>query len=410
MVLILAVLVAVGVLVPIHFTVSVPGHIEPVQTIRVTAAESGRALEVRKPGPVQEGDCLFRLDDESDQRRLRDVQAQVAALRERLALETRILADQKSAWSLELAVVRAERDGVAEQLRQAQGKTRELAAQVKAKSLAQGEVDAELAESEYGILRKLAAELSVPAMELAQGKARASKATLQVEEAKLAEKQRVLAEENQIERLRQQLRGCDAREKQILGRTQDERPMAEVNYRILQLEAEAAELSSVIRHKVCIAPSAGEWGGLGFVPGEYVTQGALVGVVRAGDGLLFVGQAAGSDFAWLKPGAVAHLRLQAYPFMKYGSLPGRLAEMEAYTEGEVPSFVVRLAVDAKEARFLPSSGLVGEARIVVFHGSLLNYLLAEPPTVRRPRLHPVADGNRFTEWLKRLDGSSPEGE
>jgi hypothetical protein len=102
--------------------------------------------------------------------------------------------------------------------------------------------------------------------------------------------------------------------------------------------------------------------------------------------------------------------MQAYPFMKYGSLLARLAEMETRTEGETPAFVVKLAVDAKEARFVPASGLVGEARIEVFYGSLLNYLLAEPPTVRKPRLHPVGKGNRFTEWLKRLDRTSPQAE
>ena len=404
MLLVLAALVAVAVLVPIRFTVSVPGAVQPVRTWRVTAAESGLAVEIRAEGPVKKGDCLYRLDDGSDRRRLAEVEAQMGVLGERLDLERKAMANQEVAWGLEAEVLRAERAETAGILAQATGEeARMMAAEIAARSLAQNVVDAELAASEYAILRKLAADLSVPAMEMAQGEARAKKAALQVERAKLEEQRRVLGEEHDIARLRMQLGKHDAREKQILGHQQDARALAEVAYRIAQLQAECAELEGVIRRKTCAADCDGDWGGLPFVPGEYVAQGALVGVLRSTAGLLFVGEAKSMDYAWLTDGAVARLRLQAYPFLKYGSLPATITGLEATADGEQPRFVVKLALDDAKGNYLPTVGLAGVAHVVVFRGSLVNYLMAEPPSVREPRFKPLGAKNRLSEWLKSLE-------
>ncbi|MDX9980735.1 MAG: hypothetical protein RBU25_11990 [Lentisphaeria bacterium] len=403
MLFLLAVLAAVAVLVPIRFTVSVPGAIRPPNVWRVTAAESGVAMLVRPAGPVAKGDCLFQLDDGTPRRRLAEVEAQLDLLDRRLVLERGALDQQTLAWELERAVVKTEIAATATALAQVEGEARQLAADVAAKSLAENRVDAELAASELDILRRLAAELSVPAMELAQGEARARKTALQVERARIQEQARVLAEEHAIARLREQLAREQARDRQIEGRRLDERPLAEIEFRILQLQTEKADLEQTIRHKTCLAEADGEWGGLAFVAGEYVPLGAQIGVLRQTRGMIFEGEATAFDYVWLAPQAEASLRLQAYPFLRYGTLPATVTELEARTEEAVPRFLVKLAIDEENARFQPSHGLVGEAQVVVFHGSLANYLLAEPPSVRQPYLKPIGFGQRFTDWLKKLE-------
>lgn len=403
MLFLLLVLGAVALLVPVRFTVSVPGVIRPLRVWRVTAAESGVATFVREAGPVASGDRLFQLDDGTARRRLAEVGAQLELLDRRLALEREGLDHQALAWELEQAVVQADIAVTATALAQAEGELRELAAAVAEKSQAESRIDAELAASEYEILRRLAAELSVPAMELAQGQARAGKTGLQVERVEIQERARVLAEEHDIARLRGQLAREQARERQIQGRRLDERPLAEIEFRILQLRAEQAELEQVIRRKTGVAEAAGEWGGLAFVAGEYVPLGAQVGVLRQTDGMVFEGEAKASDYVWLAPQAEARLRLQAYPFLRYGTLPATVTELEARTEEGMPRFVVKLAIDEEAARFQPSHGLVGEAQVVVFRGSLVNYLLAEPPTVHAPHFEPIGFGRGLTDWLKQLE-------
>ncbi len=364
--------------VPVNFTATVPGILRPARRIRVTAAAGGEALEVRLPGPVDAGDLLFRLDADSEKRRIGDIDGELALLEKRLAHERERLQSEASARRLELELLAVRRREIENTVDEWTGQRAETEDALQDNLAAQTDTDRELAAAEYGILKKLAAELSVPAMELARGKASAARSALQVEQKALEATRLRLQRQAEVKRLSLSLERLAVEKRQAEHRFDDRRPILELEQSILLLTAERRELNRAVARKTMVAPWPGFWGDNKAATGEYIRTGDPVGVLSDTKNLVFVGRASEERFTWLRRGQAAKLRIHAFPYLKYGRLPARVIRLETRPNEVPPAFLAELIPAGDDLGFRPAAGQRGRADIVVFRGTFLNYLLADP--------------------------------
>ena len=377
--MVFVVIVVVAAIVPIGFTVSVPGVLEPSRRVRVTAAHDGLALEVHPPGRVEAGALLLRQKHGSEDRAIGRLTAEIAKLRERLGHEAERHQATKAGWGVEAALIELEKQSVADRLHFAGETLPPLDERIYRKEIGQSELRRDLARDEYEIVEKLAAEQSVPLQEVARGRTAAATAKLLVEQQSVDyEKNRMLSAQV-VESLQVQDQRQTLHEKALGTRMLDQHTVLELQREIARLEGEIGELRIDVEQKELRAPWAGEWVTHTVEAGEYVTTGYLVGLLHDTSKLVFVGSVRETQFPWVRIGQPARLRLAAFPYLKYGRLDARVVHTEPAppAPGAPVSFRVELEIQ-EGGPFEPRSGLSGMGDVIVFRGTLLEYLLAEP--------------------------------
>lgn len=98
------------------------------------------------------------------------------------------------------------------------------------------------------------------------------------------------------------------------------------------------------------APRAGELTNLVFnTPGQAVGQGTAVATVVPDDvRLIVVATLPNKDIGRVSEGVVARIKVDAYPFRQYGTIPGRVDRV--FPKPDKPEFVVHLSLDRNTIR------------------------------------------------------------
>lgn len=79
-------------------------------------------------------------------------------------------------------------------------------------------------------------------------------------------------------------------------------------------------------------------------PGQLVERGARVGTfVPSGGTLIAIVYIANKDVAMVKPGIGVNLKVEAYPYRQYGTVPGKV--LSAFPVPDKPQFTVRVALE-----------------------------------------------------------------
>jgi len=391
MLAVLAAAAGVACLVPVRFTVSAPGRVEPARRIRVTAARNGLLLYVREPGPVRAGEVLFRQSTDTEDRRIRFLERRLRLLQDLLDEEEKRLERLQKQREINLAAAKREQALAERMLAQTRDEVHPLEEKLDALARQEKQEREALARKELEVLEKLAKEQSVPAQEVVRGRTAAAVAALQKESAE------VRAEVARLERQRAvaELEAALQREKDRLERLAldepDRRAWFQVRQQIETLSEQLADVRDDLDAKEIRAPWDGQWLAREMQPGEYAAQGRAIGILADASSLRFSGLVREAQARWLRSGLSAKLRLRAYPYIRYGRIPARLFHFEpvgmraSETGGGYPSpgaegaYRVELKiVPGAKSRFRVLPGMVGQADIIVFRGTLLQYLLAEP--------------------------------
>lgn len=329
--------------VGVHVT-SVSGRVEAKEPVHVLRAEvDGRIVAVHAAlgQEVAAGDILYEIDDREPEIRRTEAEARVAALAaERAVLEAAVAAANAARSSGEDVLQAA-------------------LAEAKAKS-SQARIELAQAEREVTRISRLGAE-AIGLQELERLKTAAASRRAEVGAAQaLAE--RLAAEEARdasdrttaLERMRQEL-----------ARLEADKATAEA-------DARAAEVARE-RRKVRV-PVAGR---LGDVPtlraGDYVTSGQELGaVVPRGDLHAVAFFQAERALGWVRPGAPARLRLDAFPWTWFGQIEATVSEVALEPKGGL----VRVELELARGATVPlGHGLTGAVEVEVEETTPLALLL-----------------------------------
>ncbi len=401
--LVVLTIAAVAVFVPIRFTTAAAGRIVPKHRVRVTTARSGLVVYLRDPGPVKKDDVLLRQSTAAEERRMRALGDMLAFLEQEL--RNRIAAGEaaRQAARLEVEIARVTRTRAQEAFDVAQKKLPGIELGIESRQLDRRKRQLSLAEKEYAILEKLAKQQSVPRQEVVRGETAAATARLQVEETELVQKKNALLRADQLKGLRAALRKQELLVEKLAAVVPDETSVLDVRRRMREIKLEIEDIRADMDAKALRAPDDGEWDGLQVTALEYAPQGTLVGVFTDPVRLKFVALLRSEQAPWVRRGQRALIRLEAFPYLKYGRIEATVANfgpMLVVSGTTTPSaYRVELDLDADTQPYTPLPGLTGRADIQVFRGTLLEYLLAEPEQVRGPKAK-QRPSNRLLRLLK----------
>ncbi len=154
--------------------------------------------------------------------------------------------------------------------------------------------------------------------------------------------------------------------------------LASLAAEIADQEALLAALREQLRRSLVTSPAAGTVSapGLRDLPGRHVNSGDELLRLVTGGTREFLGIVPDEGRAHVRPGQVARIRLDAWPWMIHGVLPGRVLTVGEVRRGS-GGFPVRIAIDTGRAPGPLCDGMAGEARIVVRERVSLGRLLLE---------------------------------
>lgn len=340
--------------VGVHLT-SVAGRIEAREPVNVLRAEvDGRLVAVHAAlgQPVRVGDVLYEIDD-----------AEAAIRRAEAAARIEAIIAEREVLMAALAAANQARDGGQDVLLAALAEARAQLAQARA-ALTQ-------AEREVTRLGGLVQQGGISPQELERARVAASLRRAEIGAAQAladrlsAESARDTSDRTAaVERMRQEHLRLEA-----------EQATAEADQRSAELARE--------RRRVRV-PIAGRVGELPLLrPGDYVQTGQALGTIVP-DGDLHVVAFFGADRAlgWIRPGASARVRLDAFPWTWFGQVSATVEDVAL--EPKDGLLRVELALADGPADVPLGHGLTGEVEIEIEQASPLSLLLRAAGRQTRP--------------------------
>ena len=226
------------------------------------------------------------------------------------------------------------------------------------------EKDLEAKQQEFKYFEVLASRRALPRSNV-NG---ARDAVIQAESSLVAERQRIGQLELDI--VRTELQSAEMRSDLVRKKTEYETALEQavigydqalvgLNGMLAQLEQEQArtearvaelrakiELQNVqLKELQIYSPADGVLSELRYTtPGQFVERGARIGsFVPSNVKPIMVATVQNKDIAAVKPGTLAHVKVDAYPYRQYGTIPAKV--LSAYPVPEKPEFKVRLQLD-----------------------------------------------------------------
>lgn len=155
---------------------------------------------------------------------------------------------------------------------------------------------------------------------------------------------------------------------------------ARAEARVAELRAKMDLQNAQLKEMQITSPADGVLSELRYTtPGQLVERGGRIGsFVPSKVKPIMVATVANKDVAALKPGTEARVKIDAYPYRQYGTVPAKV--LGAFPVPEKPEFKVRLQLDRHTVKVrgeeVPlSSGLTAEVDILTRKTSLLRMVL-----------------------------------
>lgn len=347
--------------VGVHVT-SITGRVEARESVNILRAEvDGRLVAVHATlgQTVAVGDVLYEMDGAEPEIR----RSEAAARRAALAAEREVL----------LAAVNA-----ANQAKDT-GQDVLFAALAEARAqLARARAGLSQAEREVTRLSGLAAGGGVPSQDVERARTAVSlgKGEVGVAQALSDKLSAVEARETSdrtaaVERMRQELSRLDA-----------DQAAADADRRSAEVASE--------RRRVRV-PIAGRLGELPLLrPGDYVQPGQALGTIVPSGALHVVAYfAADRALGWVRPGAPARLRLDAFPWTWFGQVEASVEDVALEPKDGLLRVELALAKDVR-ADLPLAHGLTGQVEIQVEQASPLALLLRAAGRQTAPEVGPTA--------------------
>lgn len=336
---VIAALVLTGLFYPVENVVVASGQVIPsdrVQTVQHLEGGIVSAVHVREGQTVTQGQPLLEIDLGSNSLNLEQLTARKAtaqAVKTRLIAESQGKALQASDFPSELEprIVQAEMGAFASRTLEHQGSMASAQAQqlqargdvAQAQARIQGlETSLRLHQEEAAISKQLAAEQLIGQLEVIDKQ----RALEQVRTDLAAARQALVSNHAKVEQAQAKLQ-----ETQGAFRRRASEELAQTERELLSLTEDLARAQSQRTRTAVLAPTDGVVKGLrssgaGWVvkPGE-----AILEIVPDKDEVIVEARLSPADRGYVRPGQSTKVKISAYDFLRYGSVPGQVTLVAA---------------------------------------------------------------------------------
>ena len=372
---VLLLLVAVSLfvsIVPIEFTVSAHGRVEPSRVLRVAFPAGGRIVLLAR-GPVRKGRLIAALDTSAAKSALASLARRAGLLRKEMDLERKALAAGGRELGLRIAQADQDLKHLEETLSVEKGKLADVSLQIVKLQQEEKALTAVLRRSEEAVLSSLISQGLVTKMEMALSKHRSDLARLEAAQIKLQVDREKLARQLRVGDLAARKTGKESELSILKIRPQGGRGLLGLERQLEEIKAQAERVSQTIADKRILAPFDGQ---------ILITLASVGEVASAGQNLLLLadesslvfratcGQSLRSDLAVRQK---AKVRIENYPHLAFGYVPAALDEIQTrISHTEAPAYVLRFSLGKPPFRIV--TGLAGTADVTIFRGTVARYL------------------------------------
>ncbi len=189
-----------------------------------------------------------------------------------------------------------------------------------------------------------------------------------------------------LSKLREELATNEEQLRQLRAARVDAAQILEKQNRVAQLESDITALELALKHTTITAPTSGIIATLDVRSAGAVVQAGqkVATIVPEGTRLVAEAQVPNKDIAFIQAGLPVRLKLDAFPFQDYGSVPGMIIEVspDAQADPQLGSFYKvtiapqknSIVAKGKEVPLRP--GMTLTAEIITERKSILNLILA----------------------------------
>lgn len=359
--------------VPMRFTTTAHGQIEPGRVLRVAFPVAGHLSAIADGGEVEKGQVIAALDTAPEEAALASLAGQIELLREQADLERRAMA--AGGRQLELDISRAEKrlEHIENQLEAERGRLAELNLEILKSQQREKSLTAQLRRSEEAVLASLIGQGLVTEMEMALSRHRAELAELEAAQLEMEVERTRLGHELRLGELVTQKATTEAEIARLKASPPGGRALLELERRLAELTAEVERAEQSIEAKRIRAPFDGRILAVEAAEDAFVTAGQAVAALADDSEMVFRGSVGQDAIGDVSVGQEARVRIAIYPYLRFGYVEAKVQKYETRLSAGGPA-VYPVTFELDEAPFRLSPGLAGSADITVYHGTILNYL------------------------------------
>ena len=359
--------------VPMRFTTTAHGQIEPGRVLRVAFPTSGHLVAIADGGEVERGQVIAALDAAPEEAALASLAEQIELLREQADLERRAMA--AGGRQLELDISRAEKrlEHIENQLEMEKGRLAELNLEILRSQQREKSLTAELRRSEEAVLASLIGQGLVTEMEMALSRHRAELAELEAAQLEMEVERTRLGHELRTGELETQQATTEDEIARLKASPPGGRTLIELERRLAELAAEVERMEQSIEAKRIRAPFDGRILAVEAAQDAFVAAGQTVAALADDSEMVFRGSVGQDAIGDVYIGQEARIRLDIYPYLSFGYVQATVQKHETRLAPGNPA-VYPITFEIAKAPFLLTPGLTGSADITIYHGTILSYM------------------------------------
>ena len=360
------------VFVPMDFYSTANGRIVPARSMKVSFPENGIVDFIRQETNFEKGDILARQNTEYEGKMLAVLKSERETLESELAAQTQRSEIDRRKWEVELKKSTLTLEEFTQTIPMQQEQFESF--NTMSDSLhAQKKLDEELKKQEAEIIEILYKKQVVAKLDFIKVLHDKKIAEIMSEQAESQNVERIFNYKIELRKLALGQKVNEMEKGLLETPPPPDSAQFAIKFNIQKLDLEILALEEKIRNKTFYAPFPGVVLLTSARKGESLVSGEPAMEIAEKSHMIFsaiIGQDQRSD---VKIGQNAEIYLDNYPSMIFGCLKGSLTDIQTNLSAFSTGYKLEVSMDIPFDKYPP--GLSGKAKIIIFHGTVLKYVL-----------------------------------
>ena len=354
-------------LVPMNFYIRANGRLEPASTLQVAFPEEG-VVNFLAPGKkFSKGDILAKLRADYEKKQLAELLEQKKLLQSELKIQIQKWELEREKFQVALQEIKQRIPMQAEQFKMFSTISRSLHTQKK--------LDEALKKQEAIIFESLFKRQLVAKIDFLKVLHDKKVAEIMSEQAKVQMEGKLFDYKIELGKLGEELKIRRLEKAYLESPLPPDTERLQLQLAIRKLDSEIAAIKEKISKRTFSAPYSGVIMRYCTNSGEFAVKGSTVMEIAESSKMVFTALIDQSTRSDIETGQKAEIYLDNYPFLRYGYLDGTLNDIQTSLAEPGAKYLIRFSMPITFDRFPP--GLSGQVKIIIYHGTLLNYLLRD---------------------------------
>lgn len=362
-------------IVPMNFYATAEGKLEPAGILRVSFPEDGRIDFLNAGENFEKGDMLARQDSKAEENLLASLKKQKELLESQLNAQKKRFEMEKKLRQAELEKSILSLERIKQEIPMQQGQL-DMFTTISESLHTQKKLDEELKKQEADIFESLYKKQLIAKVDFLKVLHDKKIAEIMSEQAKAQTAEKLFDYKIELGKL-----VCEEKMRELEKACLEEAlpPDAEqsrLEIALKNIEDQIMSVSEKIKNRAFYAPYQGAVLRYFANTGEFAGRGEPVMEIGGDNSkMLFIAVIDQSSRSDIKTGQKAVIYLDNFPFLKFGYLEGTLKDIQTDLSAPSTKYYLKILLDDKSGSFQP--GLSGQVKIIIYHGTILNYLLRD---------------------------------